>query len=129
MQKMKTCNFLGGSRWENIFYSYIKMGGKKMTTEEYVCKAEKKHGSHNFCYSKVVYEGSNEYIIITCKKHGEFRIRARNHMSYGCPRCRNEIETEAKHETANRQAEAKREKEYDTFNGVRPGLLHKLKLM
>lgn len=64
---------------------------KKMTTEEYVSKAENKHGPDKFCYSKVVYNGSNEYIIIICKKHGERRMRARNHMSYGCGTCRNKI--------------------------------------
>ena len=44
---------------------------KKLTTEEWINKARIKHGD-KYDYSKSVYTGSRDRIIITCPKHGDF---------------------------------------------------------
>lgn len=61
---------------------------KKLTTEEWVEKAKIKHGN-KYDYSKSVYTGSRDKIIITCPEHGDFEISAQLHISRGdgCPKC------------------------------------------
>lgn len=44
---------------------------KKLTTEEWINKARIKHGD-KYDYSKSVYTGSRDRIIITCPKHNTF---------------------------------------------------------
>lgn len=66
-----------------------KCGGtKKMTTEEFIEKARMVHGDY-FNYDKTKYINSNEKVVITCPIHGDFEMKANNHL-YGqnCPKCR-----------------------------------------
>ena len=41
----------------------------------------------NYDYSKVIWNGSNEKIIVICKNHGEFTIRALDLRTRGCKLC------------------------------------------
>ena len=48
-------------------------------------------------YSRVEYKGSGRKITITCKKHGDFQLRASNHLTgQGCPTCAKEQNTARK---------------------------------
>lgn len=55
---------------------------KKLTTEEWINKARIKHGD-KYDYSKSVYTGSRDRIIITCPKHGDFTAISGLHISRG----------------------------------------------
>lgn len=60
---------------------------KKKTTEEFIIDAISKHGNE-FDYSKVIYKGNKEKVIIICKEHGEFLIRPNDHLNgVKCPKC------------------------------------------
>ena len=56
---------------------------KKLTTEEFVRRARKVHGD-KYDYSKTVYVNSNTEVVITCKKHGDFKMLPYNHVKLGC---------------------------------------------
>ena len=60
---------------------------KKLTTEEFIKKAKLIH-NNKYDYSKTIYTGSNNSIIITCFIHGDFTTRASRHLNgCGCPTC------------------------------------------
>ena len=44
-----------------------------MNTENFIKKAKSIHGNE-YDYSKTIYKGSHEKIIVTCKIHGDFEI-------------------------------------------------------
>lgn len=60
----------------------------KSTTEEFIEKAIKIHGN-TYDYTKAVYTTiRQDAIIITCKKHGDFKQMPRVHLNgRGCPKC------------------------------------------
>lgn len=59
----------------------------KITTKEFIQKAIKIHGS-KYNYDNVVYVNNITSVIITCKKHGDFKQVARYHLQgSGCPKC------------------------------------------
>ena len=63
---------------------------KKKTIEQFIKEARAKHGD-KYDYSKSVYEGKDIPIIITCRKHGEFKQTPNNHIrGQGCPKCKYE---------------------------------------
>jgi len=64
---------------------------RKLTTEEFVKRANEIY-SHKYGYDKCVYIHSLDYVIVTCPKHGDFKIKASNHINnkQGCPRCSKE---------------------------------------
>lgn len=65
----------------------------KKTTDEYVVEVSEKHREAGYDYSKVNYEGVNSLITVVCPHHGEFEVRAGNHLSgnngkgNGCQKC------------------------------------------
>jgi protein-arginine kinase activator protein McsA len=60
---------------------------KKLTTEQFIEKAIKKHG-YKYDYSKVNYVNANTKVCIICPIHGEFWQEANSHLkSHGCPKC------------------------------------------
>jgi len=61
---------------------------QKLTTENFIKKSRAVHGDR-YDYSKVEYLSSQSKVIITCKKHGDFRQRPDNHLNsnHGCPKC------------------------------------------
>lgn len=60
------------------------------TTEEFIEKAKEVHGDE-YDYSKAVYTGYHDNVIIICPKHGEFQQTPGNHMHGSkCPKCNDE---------------------------------------
>jgi len=61
---------------------------KKLTTEEWIDKANKRHNNF-YDYSKSVYTKSTEKIEIICPVHGSFWQLAKNHINLTatCPAC------------------------------------------
>lgn len=62
-------------------------GAKLVPTEEFVemCKVNH-HDAYD--YSKVVYRGGTENIVVVCSKHGDFEIMAANFQKgQGCQKC------------------------------------------
>lgn len=60
----------------------------KVTTEVYLERARNIHGD-TYDYSKTKYEGALGRVTITCKIHGDFTMRTRNHIDnkQGCKKC------------------------------------------
>lgn len=62
-------------------------GCAKLTTEDFIKKSRETHGD-KYNYDKSIYTGNKSKIIISCKKHGDFKQNAGDHMyGYGCPIC------------------------------------------
>ena len=60
---------------------------RKLTNEEFIQKANSKHGN-KYYYSKVNYIDNRTKLIIICKEHGEFEQVPNSHLSgHGCPKC------------------------------------------
>ena len=58
-----------------------------LTTEDFIIKAIKRHGS-TYDYSKTKYINSDSKVTIICSIHGEFEQRASHHIAEsGCPKC------------------------------------------
>ena len=68
-----------------------KCSGKyKTDTKYFIEKAKEKHGDI-YDYSRVDYVGCKKYVIIVCKKHGEFQQTPDSHVSgSGCSKCGDE---------------------------------------
>ena len=57
------------------------------TTEQFIIEAKQIHGDR-YDYSKVVYTGKDNKIIIYCKIHGEFEQRPNSHLrGMNCKKC------------------------------------------
>ncbi len=64
--------------------------GIRLTQRDFVARATKVHGK-KYGYRKTQFTTANEKVTVTCKTHGDFQIRARNHMNgAGCRECANE---------------------------------------
>lgn len=62
--------------------------GVRHTSETFQDKANLVHGN-KYQYFDGDYSGNTEYITAVCHKHGEFKVRARDHLnnSVGCIKC------------------------------------------
>lgn len=57
------------------------------TTDEFIEMATQKHNG-KYSYPRTVYTRSNQKVIITCDKHGDFEQEANAHLNgCGCPKC------------------------------------------
>ena len=66
---------------------------------DFISQLKELHGG-KYDYSKTVYTTAHDYITVTCPKHGDFKIRASNHLrGQGCPLCRNEKIGQSKRST------------------------------
>ena len=62
-------------------------GNRKKTTNDFIIESKKIHGD-KYDYSKSEYKSANSKIIVTCRKHGDFYIRASSHLQgCGCKKC------------------------------------------
>lgn len=63
---------------------------RSMSLEEFVCKAQEKHGN-KYDYSKVKYVNCDTPVCIICPEHGEFWQTPYMHLraKVGCPKCAN----------------------------------------
>lgn len=60
---------------------------RKLTTEEFIERATKKHNG-KYSYEKSVYISAKTKIIVTCPDHGDFKTESSSHMlKTGCPEC------------------------------------------
>lgn len=67
-----------------------KARNRQSNTEELIQRSKELFGETTYDYSKTKYGNNNkEKVIITCPKHGDFRITPNNHLSnkIGCPHC------------------------------------------
>lgn len=63
----------------------------RLTQEQFIDKARLMHGER-YDYNKSLYKKSSDTVIITCKKHGDFRQRAGSHLNgCGCIVCGKEV--------------------------------------
>lgn len=69
----------------------IKCSGKnKSTNGKFVAKAMKVHNGF-FSYEKTEYKGANKKVVVTCPIHGDFEVKANNHlMGMNCAKCTSE---------------------------------------
>lgn len=59
------------------------------STDDFIRNARKKFGD-KYDYSKVDYKSAHDLVTIICPDHGEFQIRAGNHIQgHGCSKCAN----------------------------------------
>lgn len=65
-------------------------GTKKYSTKEFIEKATRVHNGF-FEYKHTEYKGSGEKLIVTCPVHGDFVVKANNHLNgANCQKCRRE---------------------------------------
>lgn len=65
-------------------------GTKKSNNEEFIAKANYVHNNF-FSYEKCEYVNSNSKVIVTCPMHGDFEVKANNHLNgYNCKKCQTE---------------------------------------
>lgn len=69
--------------------------------ERFVKIATEKHGD-NFDYSNTVHKPRSEYVLVRCKKHGEFRVNKHSHISLDCGGCVGCREDNANHQRVKR---------------------------
>lgn len=63
---------------------------KKLTQEEFINKSKEKHNNF-YDYSKAIYKGRHDKVIITCPIHGDFKQSAGNHyLGATCKKCTDE---------------------------------------
>lgn len=65
-------------------------GTKKMTNEEFIQKATYVHNNY-FSYEHCVLNNVNKKVIVTCPVHGDFEVKANNHLNgCNCIKCNKE---------------------------------------
>jgi len=91
-----------GEFWQVPFKHLMGQGCRKcgikkrsaqqmLTTEQFIEKARQVHGD-KYDYSKVVYNGYDNEVIITCPKHGDFKQIPDSHIhGSGCQKCSSSI--------------------------------------
>lgn len=71
--------------------------GTKLTTQEFIDKANLVHGDKKFDYSQTIYARNCKKIDIICPKHGKFSITPNSHLDIrsggGCIKCYRERQT------------------------------------
>lgn len=108
---------------------------KSELAAQFVTKSNEKH-NNKYDYSKVVYEGANEKVIIICPQHGEFEQTAQAHMrGQGCSICASEARAKSCRARAEEAGKSFIEKAvvvhgilYDYFNAQYINVHTKLKI-
>lgn len=73
-----------------------KCRGMNKTTEEWIKEAKLVHGDR-YEYGNTNYDGSHKKLKVTCRKHGDFEVIAKDHLKgNGCPLCKFEKISELK---------------------------------
>tara|TARA_B100001057_G_scaffold463613_1_gene517771 strand:+ start:14173 stop:15285 length:1113 start_codon:yes stop_codon:yes gene_type:complete len=60
----------------------------KFTKDDFIKLAKEQHGDR-YLYDKVVFSNTDTPIIVTCREHGDFKVKPYNHYKLGtnCPTC------------------------------------------
>lgn len=62
----------------------------RLTQSEFLSRCKEKHNDF-YDYNKVLYVRGTDYVTVTCPSHGDFSVRAANHLrGDGCLSCYNE---------------------------------------
>lgn len=68
-------------------FELLSKGRMAASAKVFITKARAKHGNR-YDYSKVIYVGAREKVIIICAEHGDFEQMANSHLNgSGCARC------------------------------------------
>lgn len=66
----------------------------RLTQKEFIRRAKNAYGN-KFLYNRTICRGAGKKLIITCRKHGDFKITAQGHLRDGglggCPECKKEL--------------------------------------
>lgn len=102
------------------FEKLIKL--RTLTLEEFVEKANKKHGIGIYDYSKVNYIDSRTKVEIICSKHGSFWKSPSNHLQGGgCPKCnKNKGEDNIRKFLIEKEIEFEEQKQFSGCRNVLP---------
>lgn len=66
---------------------YSRLDGRRLTTEQFIKKANKVH-NNLYLYTKSKVKGNKNNVVITCKKHGDFNQSPNSHLKgRGCRKC------------------------------------------
>ena len=74
----------------------VSMSEKQaMTKSEFIQRANEIHGN-KYNYDKVILNGMNNKVIITCPEHGDFKQTPSSHINNkcGCPKCGNKLKNQ-----------------------------------
>lgn len=64
-----------------------RKGRPLMSEIDFIRKSKETHGDR-YLYDKTTYKGSHEKVTVTCKNHGDFEVKASNHIDgHGCREC------------------------------------------
>lgn len=65
------------------------------STEKFIKKLKANYNNSKYSFEKTEYKGIDNDIVITCKEHGDFIVKARYalHKKKGCPECLNRIDS------------------------------------
>lgn len=68
---------------------------KKLSREEFICRAKSIHVDPCYDYSEVVFENMRKKVQILCHKHGKFKMSPICHtvQKQKCPKCANELKS------------------------------------
>lgn len=90
-------NHLSGAGCTSCGIENANLAKQRKYSEEFKKKANEIFGDL-YDYSKVIYVSSKQYIIIVCKKHGDFKMKPYAHITNksNCPECAIEIRGEKK---------------------------------
>lgn len=89
-------------------------GTKNHTQEEFLEMCRNVHGD-KYTYDKAVYKSMFDNVIITCKKHGDFKMLPSNHIhkKQGCPICKeSKLENEMDKILSNLDVKYERQKKF-----------------
>lgn len=80
---------LGQTAWNKGIKTNL-VPANKSNTEEFILKAQQKHGD-KYDYSSATYTKSSEKVILICNTHGAFQQTPNKHLiGRGCSKCANE---------------------------------------
>ena len=83
---------------------------KVVTQDDIIGRFRGVHGDR-YDYSKTVYNGSKQKVVVTCKEHGDFLISIANHLrGSGCKRCACDSRNSIIHDRCKKEFEAKARK-------------------
>ena len=65
-----------------------KCNGRNKTTELWIAEAKNVFPEGLYSFEHTIYKSARDKVIVTCKKHGDFDVPARDFLSgHGCPKC------------------------------------------
>lgn len=64
----------------------MKKRKSRVSLSNWIFRCNIKH-NEKYDYSKSFFEHLTDEVIIICEKHGEFKMKAKNHLKSGCIRC------------------------------------------